>query len=251
VQHVPDTAKRHAPLLLVVDDNELQRRLVTTFACRMGLATLEARDADEARAVLRAHPRVDLVMMDVCMPGEDGLHLLGTLRDDPAWRFVPVILCTAMADRETVLRARDLGVSGLLVKPVTREALRRVVEEGLRRSPPRLAPRAEILQRSGMTDRQYGEMLPRFGAQAQRLLGAARWTTLDLHALAESATLIGALRVAGIARACAAATPTTELAPAPGLVAELERLLVLLELPVRGSAAEGAPDDETGASGRP
>jgi two-component system cell cycle response regulator DivK len=103
--------------VLVVEDNEKNMKLVRDVLQATGYRTLEASSGEDAIALARAH-RPDLVLMDVQLPGMDGVEALGRLRADERTAAIPVLALTAQAmegDRERFLAA---GFDGYLPKPV-------------------------------------------------------------------------------------------------------------------------------------
>lgn len=103
--------------ILVVEDNALNRELVTDLLTLAGLRVLMAVDA-EMGLDLAAREAVDLVLMDVSLPRMDGLAATQLLKNNPATANVPVIALTAHAmkgDRERILAA---GCDGYLTKPI-------------------------------------------------------------------------------------------------------------------------------------
>jgi two-component system cell cycle response regulator DivK len=106
-----------APLILVVEDNERSRKLVRDVLEHHGYRTLGAADGEEGVALAREH-RPTLTLMDVQLPGIDGVDALGRLRADPATAGLGIVALTAFAmkdDRERLLAA---GFDGYLVKPI-------------------------------------------------------------------------------------------------------------------------------------
>ena len=104
-------------LILIIEDNPRNLKLARDILNHAGYKTLEADSAEEGIALARArHP--DLVLMDVQLPGMDGVHALGRLRADPETRDIPVIAVTAFAmndDRERFLAA---GFDRYVAKPL-------------------------------------------------------------------------------------------------------------------------------------
>jgi two-component system, cell cycle response regulator DivK len=103
--------------ILVVEDNERNMRLFRDVLRAAGHRTLEATTGEEAVELATEHGP-DLVLMDIQLPGIDGLEALGRLRADERTRAVPVLALTAQAmegDRERFLAA---GFDGYLSKPV-------------------------------------------------------------------------------------------------------------------------------------
>ncbi len=112
--------------VLVVDDTEANRRVVRAMLAPTGFEVLEAANASEAIELARsAQPA--LVLMDIRMPGEDGLEATRRLRADPSTAKIPVVVISAQAmtsDREAALEA---GCVAYLAKPVGRKELVDVV----------------------------------------------------------------------------------------------------------------------------
>jgi two-component system cell cycle response regulator DivK len=113
--------------VLVVEDNPLNLKLVRDVLGHAGCRVLEAGDAERGIEMARVE-RPDLVLMDVQLPGIDGVEALGRLRADEATAAIPVVALTALAmkdDRERFLAA---GFDGYLEKPVNVPALAGQVE---------------------------------------------------------------------------------------------------------------------------
>ena len=117
--------------VLVVDDEEGVRELVTDALRLAGYRAIEARDGYEALD-LTATQRVDLVLIDVNMPGLDGFATLESLR--AAGNDVPVILLTARGDRADVSAGFELGADDYVRKPFGVQELCFRVDALLRRS---------------------------------------------------------------------------------------------------------------------
>lgn len=103
--------------ILVIEDNEQNLELVEFLLDEAGATVRAAADADEARAALeREQP--DLILMDMQLPGTDGLSLVGEIRRHTEYRQVPIVALTAHAmrgDRERFLAG---GCDGYLAKPI-------------------------------------------------------------------------------------------------------------------------------------
>lgn len=105
------------PLVLVVDDNRVNRRAAMKVCGNAGVATLEAANAGEALRLLDL-TRCDAVLLDLRMPGLSGEELCALLRKDDRWRDLPIIAYTAHVQRAEVSRLLRGGFSEVLVKPV-------------------------------------------------------------------------------------------------------------------------------------
>ena len=128
--------------VLIVDDDPELRDLVTRYLRRQGLRASAAADGREMRRVLAREP-VDLLILDLMMPGEDGLGLCRALRA-PGQPVLPVIILSARSDDADRILGLELGADDYLTKPfVSRELLARVhaVLRRTRLMPPTLVAR--------------------------------------------------------------------------------------------------------------
>jgi adenylate cyclase len=110
------------PRILVVDDNETNRDIITTRLETHGYETLQAADGKEALAAVAQH-RPDLVLLDVMMPNLDGIETCRRLKGDAAFPFLPIILVTAKMDSKDIVAGLDAGADEYLTKPVDQAAL--------------------------------------------------------------------------------------------------------------------------------
>lgn len=126
--------------VLVVEDNAMNRRLMRDILQAMEIVVLEASDADEGLRLARAELPA-LILMDISLPGMDGLTATRILRSDPQTGSIPVCAVTAHAmpgDQEAGLAA---GCDGYLTKPVNLNQFREIVLQLLARGrSPHAAP---------------------------------------------------------------------------------------------------------------
>ncbi len=130
-----------SPHILVVDDHRDIRETLAKYLAKNGYRVTAAADAKAAREHMRA-AAVDLVVLDVMMPGEDGLSLTRHLRESAE---VPVILLTAMADETDRVIGLELGADDYVTKPFNPRELLARIKAVLRRVqalPPRTRPAA-------------------------------------------------------------------------------------------------------------
>jgi DNA-binding response OmpR family regulator len=104
------------PLVLVADDDEDILLLVTTRLKRDGFEIVQASNGDEALAVAREQ-RPDLAVLDIGMPGLDGVEVLEQIRADDDLRAMKVLLLTAKAQESDVRRGFDAGADAYVKKP--------------------------------------------------------------------------------------------------------------------------------------
>ena len=122
---------RTPPRLLVADDNALNVDILRTRLATQGYEVLTASDGETALNLARAeHP--DLLLLDIMMPGLDGLEVCRRLKTDTTVPFMPVILVTAKADSRDVVAGLDAGADEYLTKPVDQAALVSRVKSMLR-----------------------------------------------------------------------------------------------------------------------
>jgi two-component system cell cycle response regulator len=137
--------------ILVVEDNPLNMKLVRALLQKDSYRVLEAGNA-ETGLVLAQEAKPDLILMDIQLPGMDGLTAVRILKKDPLLQKVPIVALTSYAMGGDVEKAREAGCDGYLTKPVdTRifsDTIRHFLQDGPHPSPPNLEgtpPRKKIL----------------------------------------------------------------------------------------------------------
>ena len=123
-------------LILVIEDNEKNLKLVRDLLQVKGYRTLEAGTADLGIELARGHAP-QLILMDIQLPGMDGVAALGQLRADSTTAGIPVIALTAFAMQDERQRFRSAGFDGYLAKPINIRELLEVVGEFCERQGPR------------------------------------------------------------------------------------------------------------------
>jgi two-component system cell cycle response regulator DivK len=108
--------------ILLVEDHPLNRELAEAILMRAGYEVLVATDGETGLATAHSeHP--DLILMDIELPGLDGLEATRRLKADATTRTIPVLALTAYAMRGDEERARAAGCDGYLTKPIDRQTL--------------------------------------------------------------------------------------------------------------------------------
>ena len=120
--------------ILVVDDEPPIVRLMEFILARQGHEMIVAVNGQEALEKVRAH-RPDLVLLDIMMPRVDGYEVARTLRADPEFADIPVIMLSAKAQEEDIQKGLNVGVNEYITKPFSPEHLVHVVADHLSRLP--------------------------------------------------------------------------------------------------------------------
>jgi DNA-binding response OmpR family regulator len=126
---------REAPLVLVADDEDDIRSLVSFRLKRAGYEVITAADGEEA--LLLATTRLpDLVVLDMMMPKATGLEVTRSMREQSTTKDIPIILLTARAQEADVARGFDAGADDYVKKPFSPQDLQARVQALLERSAP-------------------------------------------------------------------------------------------------------------------
>jgi DNA-binding response OmpR family regulator len=116
--------------VLLVEDSEPVRDAYSILLEESGYAVVTAADAPAAlRVVAETHP--DLVLLDLGLPGVDGLHVVRAMKADAATAAVPVLALTGRDDPQARLACAEAGCAEFLVKPFPTQLLLRVIAEHL------------------------------------------------------------------------------------------------------------------------
>ena len=103
--------------ILIIEDNPANMKLAIFLLESAGHATLSARDA-EAGLTLARNEQPNLILMDIQLPGMDGLEAVALLKRNDATRVIPVIALTALAMKGDEERIRAAGCDGYIAKPI-------------------------------------------------------------------------------------------------------------------------------------
>ena len=124
--------------ILIVDDNEFVLRPLSRFLTEEGYRVLEARSGDEA--LVKVEELVDLVVLDVMMPGLSGIEVLEKLRRSYSDEQLPVIMATATSGSEQIVHAFELGANDYITKPLDFPVVLARLKTRLRGRTPRAQP---------------------------------------------------------------------------------------------------------------
>jgi len=119
-------------LILITEDHEKNRKLMREVLQVTGYQTLETETAEEGLRLARAS-RPALILMDLQLPGMDGIAALAALRADPSTQGIPVIAVTASAMTHSQAKILAAGFDGYQTKPISVKEFLRLVREVLDR----------------------------------------------------------------------------------------------------------------------
>lgn len=108
--------------VLIVDDERKNRQLIEVMLGAEGYQLLTATCGEDALAMVAVQPP-DLVLLDVMMPGMDGYQVAARIKSDPATAAIPVVILTALGDRNSKAHGLGAGAVEFLTKPVNRAEL--------------------------------------------------------------------------------------------------------------------------------
>ena len=129
-----------AKRILVAENDKLNMRLFREVLTHRGYETIERENGLAALEAARAAPP-DLILLDVQLPDANGFDLLALMRQHPVLKTLPVVMLTAEATRESVLRGLQGGADGYITKPFEPDVLVSAVKAVLGLTPPTPAPK--------------------------------------------------------------------------------------------------------------
>lgn len=116
--------------ILIVEDHEVNRRLLKDYLCYLGYQVLTLGEGSNFFQVISQF-QPHLILLDLKLPGIDGYTILQQLQQQPNWQEVPVIIVSAYAFKADRERAFSLGAKRYFVKPVNLAQLRQAIQEEL------------------------------------------------------------------------------------------------------------------------
>lgn len=127
------TAQTSGLRFLIIDDFSTMRRIIRGLLKEAGF--VEADEADDGQGGLqKLHSgQFDFVITDINMPNMDGFELLQSMKQDEKLKGIPVLMITAEASKDDVLKAAQLGASGYIVKPFSKATLEDKITKILKR----------------------------------------------------------------------------------------------------------------------
>ncbi|MGC1217005.1 MAG: response regulator [Phormidesmis sp.] len=131
-QEASDRAASKSGTIMVIDDNPANCDLLARRLQKQGHSVATATNAQQALRLLQAIP-YDLILLDVIMPGMNGLELLKQLKENRMWRYIPVIMISALDELDGAVKCIELGAEDYLQKPFSPTLLRARISASLER----------------------------------------------------------------------------------------------------------------------
>jgi len=122
--------------ILVIEDNQMNMMLVRDLLQLEGYTVLEAMDAEKGVELARKH-LPDLILMDIQLPGMDGLEATRIICQDPVLKMVPVVALTSYAMKGDEQMAREAGCAGYIAKPLDTRSFNNTVSGFLKSDRPK------------------------------------------------------------------------------------------------------------------
>lgn len=116
--------------ILAVDDSEAIRKFILLAFKMQSFKMLIASDGMEALEILPSH-NVDLLITDLNMPNVDGFELIKTVRENPNYADLPIIILSSLADDRDIQRGLSLGANSYLIKPFNKKKIQYEVSKYL------------------------------------------------------------------------------------------------------------------------
>lgn len=118
-----------AKQLLVIDDSAAIRQSISYILNQEGYETIEAVDGLDGLQKLEASAQLDCVITDVNMPNMDGISFIRKARENPKFKFIPILVLTTESQGSKMNEGKEAGATGWIVKPFSADKLLAVVKK--------------------------------------------------------------------------------------------------------------------------
>jgi len=175
--------------ILIVDDDPAQRRLLESVVGSQGYKTITAKDGEEALEILRSKKalEIDLVLLDLIMPGINGIGVLTEIR--PEKPNLPLLVLTANGSVATVVQAMQAGANDFIVKPASPERLQVSIQNALKMKS--LTGEVSRLSRKVDNRLQFTDLIAKSLVMRQSIMLAERAAQSNIPILIEGESGVG------------------------------------------------------------
>ncbi|MFN4131500.1 MAG: PleD family two-component system response regulator [Caldimicrobium sp.] len=108
---------------LIVDDSKAIRQIERKYLEELGFIVVEAENGEEALEILKAHPDIELILLDWYMPVMNGYEFLKKMRENQEWSHIKVMMVTTENQQKNIIEAIMAGANEYLMKPFDKEML--------------------------------------------------------------------------------------------------------------------------------
>lgn len=117
--------------IVVAEDSPPNRKILSHLLEKLGYEVIACEDGQKAWQEIESgkHTRIKAVLSDVMMPNMDGISLLRSIREHTSWKHLPVILVTAVSEKDYIIQAKSLNVNGYVLKPLTFQRVQEKLKE--------------------------------------------------------------------------------------------------------------------------
>ncbi|MEJ0001934.1 MAG: response regulator [bacterium] len=105
-----------AKTILIIEDDNFLQGLEAKKLKKEGYDILAAANSKEAFDIINGPTKIDLILLDLLLPDVDGFEILGKVRENPAYKDLPVIIFSNLSEEKDIQRAQKLGISEFMVK---------------------------------------------------------------------------------------------------------------------------------------
>jgi len=117
---------------VIIEDNITQLKMLEFFFKKQGFDAITCQSAEEGLEVIEKHRDLDLITLDINLPGMNGLQVLKKLRSDTALRDIPIVMISALKQNVNIQDALKIGANDYLSKPISLKSLEQIVETYLK-----------------------------------------------------------------------------------------------------------------------
>jgi CheY-like chemotaxis protein len=187
-------------IILIVEDDTFTRKLERMILERANHQIIEAESGEAALQCLQDN-YIDIILVDIIMPGMSGIELIAKLKNDPMTARIPVIFCSSVSEQDQVREAVALGVDGYVLKPIVASVLTKKIREVQHHVAPVLQDPARTRSKLGLEEAEYHKLvLMMIDDARQKLVDFGRQVEIGevadflrfAHDLANSAENLGA-----------------------------------------------------------
>lgn len=122
--------------ILIVDDDDMMLKMAELVLNEVpNFNAIKANSGLQCLRILQSGEKIDLILLDIQMPGMDGIKVMELIQKHDYWRLIPVMFLTAASDKNTVMKAGKMGAIGYIKKPfVPEDLIQRVESAGIKAS---------------------------------------------------------------------------------------------------------------------